>query len=583
VGVPLVGDAVVAGGVVTPSGVVLASVRPGEDGVAAQARWAGEYRAAVGVPAVPGRLVVHGHLSGDGQRIVVGDRELGPVEFARWLPAGGAREIVLVVCRAGAPAVGETSFGSELAAACGVPVTATPGLAWTLPSGRVESRELAFTADGRPVLASGLGQWGTFSGHSVVPVRRYGADLLVALSEGDGSGVVADPVPLGSDAVPWALDGMTARILTNFGDKIIADTKAVIRNGAGNQVVDVAASGGANMRILGMQRDPKYFTPAPDERIALGKVALAASVTGVGNCGEHAAVAFCLANQRDASLPQGIGIWHVSLSVDHAFIALGPESASSPDDVVVVDAWQREAQAVIGGAFNFDIGPDTGKTRFFRPDGNDLMVAATKYVDVDSLRRESEALVGAPVAVRSLSADTVRDLHLWDHHMTPAVAAPDADMVARMRARYDLLPRVIGPPERTHPILVAHAAARTLERGDVRPAARRFGQSEGVLQKIVERDSRQSFVLKSGVQDVQDIMEAAGPFAHGIVVIAANGVVGAVFNVVNIGNGSVDFLDVMTGNGYDHASIPVPVGSNVYLLQFNSRLDPVGAVAGGGV
>jgi hypothetical protein len=62
---------------------------------------------------------------------------------------------------------------------------------------------------------------------------------------------------------------------------------------------------------------------------------------GAGNCGEHAAVAFCLLWKRLS----GTMLSYYAHSIDHAFVIIG----FPPDEnnAVVCDPWPRQAEAVL--------------------------------------------------------------------------------------------------------------------------------------------------------------------------------------------------------------------------------------------
>ncbi|MFJ2095336.1 hypothetical protein ACIOEW_39810 [Streptomyces sp. NPDC087901] len=161
--------------------------------------------------------------------------------------------------------------------------------------------------------------------------------------------------------------------------------------------------------------------------LALGQAPVAAELLGVGNCGEHAAMAFCLANTLP--FPPGAKIWYVDLNMhpsedpaapivpftDHAFIAIG--YPDDPERIVVVDAWQMGAQACYAKDCNFPfllmwpvLYGITPRAVEITPNGIDYLAAARGFVDTDFLANRMDTT--GPAVPSEYFADIPR---MYDH------------------------------------------------------------------------------------------------------------------------------------------------------------------------
>jgi hypothetical protein len=103
----------------------------------------------------------------------------------------------------------------------------------------------------------------------------------------------------------------------------------LLANGRGNWAADILASGSASAAQVHVARTAKR-TPALTLEVVIAQWAIAAIRAKAGNCGENAAVAFCL-----------LHCWRVgpiaycsSSHGDHAFVAIG-----GPGDSIICDPW----------------------------------------------------------------------------------------------------------------------------------------------------------------------------------------------------------------------------------------------------
>ncbi|MFJ2636028.1 hypothetical protein ACIO6U_29320 [Streptomyces sp. NPDC087422] len=159
--------------------------------------------------------------------------------------------------------------------------------------------------------------------------------------------------------------------LLNFGHEVFADVRRILHGGQSNQASSVAATGGALQIRLSLARQVAPREQPRNTMEQLGQSAATASITGTGNCGEHAALTYTLVNRH--RLPDGMRIWYVPLNLhrgergdnpvapytDHVFIAVGyPER---PRNIVMLDPWEVNATPIFAGdpafRFPFLVGP----------------------------------------------------------------------------------------------------------------------------------------------------------------------------------------------------------------------------------
>ncbi len=176
------------------------------------------------------------------------------------------------------------------------------------------------------------------------------------------------------------------RKVWSIAGRVMAQTKQIISRGAANQISSAAANGGGLTHLISTVRNPEYRLKQPSTfQEMLGQNAAAAEALGVGNCGEHAAVSFCLLNKE--KLPSGYRIWHVSLSIDHAFVAVG--NPKKPNEIIILDAWQDNASLRMAGEnlhFAFLVnGQVTPEATPYKPDGKDYMALGRKTVDIAAM------------------------------------------------------------------------------------------------------------------------------------------------------------------------------------------------------
>ncbi|WP_229841086.1 eCIS core domain-containing protein [Streptomyces brasiliensis] len=224
----------------------------------------------------------------------------------------------------------------------------------------------------------------------------------------------------------------TTRLLA-IASGVMREVHSRLHRGAANQIAAAAAAGGGLQHLLSAVRDPAYRLQPGTFQEHLGQSAAAASALGVGNCGEHAALAFCLLNK--ARLPEGVRIWHVSLSIDHAFVAVG--RPDNPRNIVVLDAWQNNSSPKLAAEFNFPFLVNVGtpearqfritrEARPFQPDGRDYLAYGRQTVDIEAMTQTMDT-TGPAIDPRELAGQS----HMWDHTM------PDSADRPRPRHRHD--------------------------------------------------------------------------------------------------------------------------------------------------
>lgn len=227
----------------------------------------------------------------------------------------------------------------------------------------------------------------------------------------------------------------TTRLLT-IGDKVLRDVKKKMKYGAANQALALNAHGGATTaRLIGGRTVSRHPVGTLQER--LGQDAAAAEASGTGNCGEHAAMSFCLLNRQ--RLPAGVMIWHVTLSLDHAFIAVG--HPHDPKNIVVIDPWQNNAGARRADQFNFPfLVADpmgnmavTHEATLIHPDGEDYLRRGRRTIDVEHLEAQRDLPDDAFMTIDGLAAEGggLEPLHTWNHPMPPR-QVDDRTIRARM-------------------------------------------------------------------------------------------------------------------------------------------------------
>ncbi|SFF46256.1 protein TonB, links inner and outer membranes [Actinacidiphila alni] len=228
--------------------------------------------------------------------------------------------------------------------------------------------------------------------------------------------------------------------LLEVAQDVLQQTSAILHRGQANQATPVAQSGGANLELNHHARSVPR-APALNLRARLGQSAAQAQAVATGNCGEHAAVAYTLLNQRQ--LPEGVRIWYADLNrgpgedpenpiapyTDHVFIAVG--YPDRPYNIVILDAWQLNATPVMAGdpAFSFPFlvptpaGPRiTPRAVELLPDGRDYMAEGhTSFAPgaFEGLQR-SYPQGRAPLPPEVVLARP----SIYEHRMPPAVQDP---------------------------------------------------------------------------------------------------------------------------------------------------------------
>ncbi|MBZ6140616.1 DUF4157 domain-containing protein [Streptomyces olivaceus] len=221
----------------------------------------------------------------------------------------------------------------------------------------------------------------------------------------------------------------TTATLLSIGSRVMRDVHARLSHGAANQIRSASAAGGGLQHLLNTVRDPQYRQPATSFQHSLGQTAAAADALGVGNCGEHAALTFCLLNRE--RLPGGVHIWFVSLSIDHAFVAVGRRN--TPERIVVLDPWQNGATPRMAPDFNFPFlvdGRVTSEAQEFPADRRDYLALGRQTVDIDDMQQTMDTTAPA-IDPREYAGQS----HMWDHAMPSAPSSSQPRLRRRPRQR----------------------------------------------------------------------------------------------------------------------------------------------------
>jgi hypothetical protein len=228
--------------------------------------------------------------------------------------------------------------------------------------------------------------------------------------------------------------------LTNVGNQVLNKTKQKMKYGAANQAPALNAHGGASTaRLMGARSVPRK--PASTRQEFYGQSAAAAEAAGTGNCQEHADMVFCLLNRMKSKLPSGLTIWHVSLSTDHVFCAIG--RADDPMNIVIVDPWQNNAVAKHVSQwtwFPFLIHDQYGGVRVtpeatpYPLDGRDYLDFGRRTIDTERLEANRDLPDDAFMVIDGVADQTgaIQPLHIWNHGMPPAPRHP-GQVDSRMR------------------------------------------------------------------------------------------------------------------------------------------------------
>lgn len=204
-------------------------------------------------------------------------------------------------------------------------------------------------------------------------------------------------------------EGFALQAMLALAQEIIDKTQGILSKGAANQVQDMARLGGIQLELLMKVRGDEFRRGSiSDPLLALGRDAFIASKLKVGNCGEHAAVAFCLLMKQLS----GVRLTKIDHSIDHAFVVIG--DIGNPDRAVVCDPWPRSATAVVlRDFFVSNLSGQSGITAI--ADGRDLIEAARGYVDVESLDNVMD-MEKSPISPQQ--AQQQFGGHLYDHQRT---------------------------------------------------------------------------------------------------------------------------------------------------------------------
>ncbi|MBZ6081479.1 DUF4157 domain-containing protein [Streptomyces olivaceus] len=222
----------------------------------------------------------------------------------------------------------------------------------------------------------------------------------------------------------------TTATLLSIGSRVMRDVRARLSHGAANQIRSASAAGGGLQHLLNTVRDPQYRQPATSFQHSLGQTAAAADALGVGNCGEHAALTFCLLNRE--RLPGGVHIWFVSLSIDHAFVAVGRRN--TPERIVILDPWQNGATPRMAPDFNFPFlvdGRVTSEAQEFPADRRDYLALGRQTVDIADMQQTMDTTAPA-IDPREYAGQS----HMWDHAMPSAPSSSQPRLRRRPRQRH---------------------------------------------------------------------------------------------------------------------------------------------------
>lgn len=151
----------------------------------------------------------------------------------------------------------------------------------------------------------------------------------------------------------WPAPTTASRNLAR-GREAVAYVKKTLTLGAGNKLNDIVGSFGASPFCVAALRAYENFGDPKDEVDQIREWAAKAATMKCGNCGEHAAIAFCyLLDLEVKPLDYMFATNH-----DHAFVVIGrpaTSDVSKPEewgaDAVVVDAWHEGGKTYPASAF----------------------------------------------------------------------------------------------------------------------------------------------------------------------------------------------------------------------------------------
>lgn len=140
--------------------------------------------------------------------------------------------------------------------------------------------------------------------------------------------------------------GYTAAKRLELGGQVIKDVRQMLPYGAGNQIADSQRTGGesSGRTVLAMQDAGKLQGQEGVIRNLL-RMAGAAVTWGAGNCQEQAAVTYTVLRSKcDAKTKVSYCIHSGS---HHVFAAIGEPLVDPAGEVVIVDPWPINAQALL--------------------------------------------------------------------------------------------------------------------------------------------------------------------------------------------------------------------------------------------
>lgn len=122
--------------------------------------------------------------------------------------------------------------------------------------------------------------------------------------------------------------------------RVIQLAKQLLPMGAGNQRADVQRTGGASWHLTGMvQQNPNYVWTKP---LSSGTITAA---YGAGNCQDQAAVVYTILRSEVSAIEKISFCVHQG--IHHSFTTIGEPLVDPKNEVVVVDPWPINTQAVL--------------------------------------------------------------------------------------------------------------------------------------------------------------------------------------------------------------------------------------------
>ncbi|MEU6603339.1 hypothetical protein [Streptomyces flaveolus] len=142
------------------------------------------------------------------------------------------------------------------------------------------------------------------------------------------------------------------RARRDWGREIISRAKNVIVSGAGNQILDIAKSGGQSMSLTLHVHNPGYRRGEPkDGAVAIGMKAALVHHFGAGNCEDQNSWVVAEAYK----LMHGTWVTLVADDIDHAYVMVGLPGP----EAMYLDVWPDKATVANEKLYGLKHGPGT--------------------------------------------------------------------------------------------------------------------------------------------------------------------------------------------------------------------------------